>query len=107
MGSIKVDALRDDLPFGARVNGVTHETLRDEAVKAEINRVFEDRGLIVFENVEPTTEMHVALSNVFGPLKDHPNAAVKRVDEKLLGVIDMRHAPNEEGVVELNGKLLS
>lgn len=107
MGSIQVETLRDDLPFGARINGVTHETLRDEAVRAEINRVFEDRGLIVFENVDPTSEMHIAISNVFGPLKDHPNPAVKRVDGAGIGVIDMRHAPNEEGVVEYNGQLLS
>jgi taurine dioxygenase len=55
MGSILVTPLREDLPFGARIAGVTSETLKDEAVRRQINQVFEDRGLIVFENVEPST----------------------------------------------------
>ena len=107
--AIEVRPLRDDLDFGARIRGVTHEALADPAIRDEINRVFEDRGMIVFEDVDPTPQMHVAISNVFGPLKDHPNPAVARVDQDSMpGVIDMRHVPNQDaGIVELNGKLLS
>ena len=72
MTAINVRNLKDDLSFGSRVDGVNWETLADDAVRAEINRVFEERGMIVFENVEPTSAMQVALSKVFGPLKDHP-----------------------------------
>lgn len=103
--TIKVTPLRDDLSFGARISGVTQEVLQDEAVRREINDVFEKRGLIVFENVEPSSRMHVALSNVFGPLKDHPVSTVDRVDQETMpGVIDMRHNPDDVTIVEIDGK---
>ena len=105
--SICVTALRDDLPFGARISGVTFEVLQDAAICRQVNAVFEDRGMIVFENVEPTSKMHVAISDVFGPLKDHPVPAVKRVDaDTMPGVIDMRHDPASAGIVEIEGRRL-
>ena len=72
MPSIEVVSLRDDLSFGVRIRGVTSEALRDDAVRKQIKDAFEDRGLIVFEEIEPSSEMHVTLSGVFGPLKPHP-----------------------------------
>ena len=53
---------------------------------------------MIFEDVEPTPKMQVAFSKVFGPLKDHPSKAVPRAGgEDMLGVIEMRHEPNEPG----------
>ena len=37
MTDIKVSKLSNDITFGARITGVTWETLRDEAARAEIN----------------------------------------------------------------------
>jgi taurine dioxygenase len=106
MASINVTTLQDDLSFGARIHGVTHEVLKDAAIRKQINEVFEARGLIVFDDVEPTSQMHVAISNVFGPLKDHPVPQVARVDpNEMKGVIDMRHDPTH-GIVEVEGKQL-
>ena len=63
---------------------------------------------MVFEDVEPTPKMHVALSNVFGPLKDHPSQAVSRAGgEDMVGVIDSRHEPNQPGAVLVDGERLS
>jgi taurine dioxygenase len=108
MALLEVTSLRDDLPFGARIAGVTHAALEDPAVRAQINDTFEDRGLIVFADVEPTTEMQLALSSVFGPLKEHPNAAVTRVDRNAMpGVIDMQTRSGQSGVVELDGRRMS
>jgi taurine dioxygenase len=105
---IEIRALQDDLSFGARVRGVTFESLEDEAVRQQLRDVFEDRGLIVFEGVETTGRMHVAVSNVFGPLKDHPVPSVERVDQDAYpGVIDMTHNPDDAGVVEIAGERLS
>ena len=105
--SINVTALRDDLPFGARISGVTFEVLQDAAIRRQINAVFEDRGMIVFENVEASSQMHVAISNVFGPLKDHPVPVVQRVDpDTMPGVIDMRHDPAKASIVEIEGQRL-
>ena len=106
MPAIKVSALQDDLPFGARVRGVTREALADGAVRRQLNDVFEQRGMIVFEEVEPTNAMQVMISEVFGPLKDHPVKMVERVDqEKMPGVITIRTGP-EAGIVEIDGKAL-
>lgn len=104
MNGIAVSQLEEGLTFGARVSGVSLEYLADETVRQQLRDIFEDRGLIVFENVEPTQKLHVELSNVFGPLKDHPVPSVDRVDQEAMpGVIDMKHKPGEAGVWEIDG----
>lgn len=104
--SIEVTNLQDDLPFGARVRGLTREKLTDEGVRQRIREVFDARGMIVFEEVEPTGAMQVAISEVIGPLKDHPVKMVERVDQdKMPGVITIRTGP-EAGIVEIDGQQL-
>jgi taurine dioxygenase len=106
---LTVTPIRDDIRFGARVGGVTREGLEDPAVRAAIVDAFETYGLLVFEDIEPTPAMQVALSNVFGPLKDHPSQAVSRAGgaDDMLGVIEMRHNADEGGVVHVGGRELS
>jgi taurine dioxygenase len=107
MPGLDIQPLDKTLVFGARVAGVTHDLLRDESVRAQLNQLFEDRGVIVFEEVEQTPEMQVAISTVFGPLKDHPVKSVERADaDKLLGVIAISSGPHA-GVVEIDGKPLA
>lgn len=110
MASITVTPLSDDLNFGARINGVSFESLKDEKVRQQINDTFHDRGMIIFENVEPSGQLHVELSLVFGPLKEHPVPVVPLVGEEndvYPGVIDMRYNPDDAGIVEIQGKRLS
>ena len=103
---LNVRPLQEGLPFGARITGVTRETLGDVAVRRQLNEVFEDRGMIVFENVEPTAKMQVLLSEVFGPLKDHPVKIVERLDQDAMpGVITIRTDP-AACIVEIDGKAL-
>ena len=97
----------DEAPFGARVGGLTPENIEDPAVRDQLNQAFEDAGLLIFEDVEPSSAMQVAISTVFGPLKDHPSKATTRAEGDLLGVIEMRHEPNEGGMVEVGGRRLS
>jgi taurine dioxygenase len=66
MTGISVRPLSDDLPFGARIRGVTLANASDADVRAEVNAVFDDRGMIVFEEMDPTNEMQMALSGIFG-----------------------------------------
>lgn len=107
MAAIQVRALQDDLPFGARMTGVTRESLNNEMVRKQIADAFEDRGMIVFEDVEPTSEMQVAISNVFGPLKDHPVKSVARVDQNSMpGVIEMKPDSKTAAIVEIDGRRL-
>lgn len=104
--TINVKPLQNDLPFGARISGVTSAALQDPATRRQINDVFEERGMIVFENVESTPKMQVMISEVFGPLKDHPVKTVERVDAKNMpGVIVIRTEP-KAAIVEIDGKQL-
>lgn len=106
MAAIQVRPLQDDLPFGARITGVTRDNIADEAVRRQINDVFEDRGMIVFEDIEATAKMQVLLSEVFGPLKDHPVKIVERLDQDAMpGVITIRTAP-DSAICEIDGKPL-
>jgi taurine dioxygenase len=112
MSKITVRNLRDDLSYGSIIEGVSLETLQDSAVRAEINDVFERRGMIVFTGCEPSAQLHVAISNVFGPLKDHPTKTTARVDQNSApGVIDMHYQPPPEhsdvGLVQIGGRKLA
>ena len=106
MTGLQVSSLQADLPFGARISGVTRESLADAGVRRQINEVFEDRGVILFEDVEPSGAMQVLISEVIGPLKDHPVKTVERVDQnKMPGVITIRTDPTST-IVEIDGKPL-
>jgi taurine dioxygenase len=106
--SITVTPLRDDLAFGCRINGVNDATLRDETVRQLIREAFERHGMIVFEGMEPSNKTQVELSLVFGPLKDHPVAAVDRPDpETMGGAIRVITDPEECDIVEIDGTAYS
>jgi taurine dioxygenase len=102
-----VRPLRDDLPFGVRIGGLDRDTVSDPAIRAEIEALFVRHGMIVFENIEQSDEMQLAVSTIFGPLKEHPVKAVSRVDsDRLPGVIEIRSEPGR-GVVEVEGRRVS
>lgn len=106
MSPIKVRPLQDDLPFGARISGLTWGNVNDEAVRKQLNDVFEERGMIVFEDVESSSKMQVAISTIFGPLKDHPVKTVPRVDQDAMpGVIEIKADPKKACIVEVDGQL--
>jgi taurine dioxygenase len=108
MTAVTVRNIRDDLSFGARIGGVTADNLGDPEVRDRLNEAFEERGLLIFELVDPTPKMQVAISTVFGPLKDHPSSATPRVGgDGMLGVIEIRHEPGEGGIVQVDGRRLS
>ncbi|MDY6999990.1 MAG: TauD/TfdA family dioxygenase [Actinomycetota bacterium] len=105
MSSIHISPLRDDLSFGARVTGVTLETLEDQGVRDQLRRLFDERGMILFEGVEPDGRLQVELSTVFGPLKDHPVPTVPRAEGALHpGVVEIGQAPRQGNIVMVDGK---
>lgn len=108
MAGLDVEPLQEGLGFGARVHGAAPADLLDAANRKMLADLFEQAGVIVFEGVEPTAEMQVAISNVAGPLKDHLQKTVARVDQDALpGVIDMVAAPEEEATIEIGGQRLA
>ncbi|MBU9762547.1 TauD/TfdA family dioxygenase [Mycobacterium sp. TNTM28] len=105
MSLITVRPLRDDLSFGARITGVTLATLEDHEVRERLRRVFDERGMILFEDVDPDGKLQVEISKVFGPLKDHPIPTVPRAGGALHpGVIEIGQAPREGNIVLVDGK---
>jgi taurine dioxygenase len=110
MTGIKISNLSEELSFGSTVAGVTYAALEDPTVRAELNQLFEDRGVIVFTGLESSSRMQVTLSNVFGPLKEHPTKATPRADADMMpGVIDMHYIPGDPDgdVVEIDGQTLA
>lgn len=105
MSSVYVSPLREDLSFGARVTGVTHAVLEDQQVRDRLRQLFEERGMILFEDVEPDATLQVELSKVFGPLKDHPVPTVPRAGGGLHpGVVEIGQPPREGNIVVIEGK---
>jgi taurine dioxygenase len=115
MFDIKVGPLSERFSWGSVVTGLGWDSLAREDVRQRLRDLFEERGFIVFEGVEPSAKMQVAISEVFGPLKDHPTKTVARVDDPdaAIGVIDMHSLPrdisdgNLAGLIEKGGKVLT
>src|SRR5262249_13883406 len=88
--------------------GLSLDALHDKAVRQQLISVLDDRGVILFEDVDPTGELHVALSKVFGALKEILPEVVARTEEDTPPtVIDIRHDPEDAGIVEIDGRQLS
>ena len=111
MPGLEIRDLDPNLNWGSRVGGVTWDNIKDEALREELRQLFVARGVIVFEDMEPSSQMQVALSTVFGPLKDHPTKSTPRADPDLAeGVIDMEHKredsdrEHDHGLTEINGR---
>ncbi len=108
MALTDVRPLQAGLPFGVRIGGLTREILEDAAIRKEIDDQFIRHGMIVFEDVENSDAMQLALSNCFGPLKEHPVKAVARVDASgMPGVVEIASRPANGGIVEVDGKQVS
>jgi taurine dioxygenase len=106
MAVLQVRPLDAGIAFGAEVSGVTSQALDEPDVRAKLKSLLDDRGVIVCRNVEQTPAMQVKLSQVFGPLKEHPVYSVTRADrESLPGVIVIASGPGS-CIVEVGGKPL-
>ncbi len=108
MALADVRPLAEGLPFGVRIGALTREIVADPAVKREIDDLFVKHGMIVFEGVENSDAMQLALSDCFGPLKEHPVKGITRVDaDRMPGVVEIASRPDNGGIVEIGGKQLS
>lgn len=115
MSGLTVTDLRPDLSFGSEVRGLGWHNVNDEAVRESLRQLFRERGLLVFKDMEPTAKFQVAVSRIFGPLKDHPTKSTPRdtEDPDAVGVIDMHYVPDASGsaysggLVEVDGKVVA
>lgn len=100
MASLKVSPLSSDLPFGVKISGITWDNVKDKATQAEVREIFDDRGMIVFEDMERSTELQIAVSEIFGPPQVYAIKEIPAVDGNP-GVIELKYDGNE---AEENGK---
>ena len=90
--SITVRPLADDLSFGARITGVTLDNCRDAETRKQINDVFWDRGMIVFEGMEPSNAMQMALTRVFGEPQGYALTDVVETSDRVdTGVVEFEY----------------
>lgn len=97
MARVDIRDLSPDHTFGSRVRGLGWDNFEDESLREDLRLLFQDRGVIVFEDMEPSPAMQVEVSKIFGPLKDHPTKSTARADPSLdPGIIDMHNPPRED-----------
>jgi taurine dioxygenase len=99
----QVSPLGADVPFGALVSGLTLEHLQDQAARKALFDLWVDRGVLVFRG-ENTSEMHVALSRVFGALERHvfKETWVDGFPE----LVKIKYYPDDGTLYEVDGKVL-
>jgi len=94
--------------FGARVRGISQESLTDESVRQFLRNLLAENGLIVLEGLEPSHRLQIAVAEVFGSVKDYPIDQQARIGtEAVPGVGEMVSAPENCTVVEVAGKSLA
>jgi taurine dioxygenase len=108
MTAISARPLTDELSFGARVSGVDRVTIKDGSVRRQVLGIFERRGVVVFEDTEPSSEMQYELASVFGALRHHAMDSVPRVQmDVATSFMELSAHPGEADIFEVDGTLLS
>jgi len=107
MGELDIRPMSDEHSFGARISGVTMANVADEALGQQLRDVFEDRGMIVFEDMEPSADLHLALSDVFGPSQPYAIRNTNFEDSRHPGLISLGTRGQVTSVVEIDGKRLA
>jgi taurine dioxygenase len=105
MASLDIRPLTGEHPFGARVRGVTRDGVTDETVRQQLRAVFEDRGMIVFEDMESSEEMQLALSEVFGPSQAYAIKNTTTESTQHPGLISL--GTKEPNIVEIDGRQIA
>lgn len=110
MSSINLEEkpLSADLPFGARVAGLNSESVKDDSVRGWVTDILVRRGLIVFEDMEQSSEMQLAVGALFGPLRHHAMKGVPRVQtSSTSSLMELNCHPGEADIFEIDGKQLA
>jgi len=107
MAALDIRPLSGDHPFGARICGVTLANVGDEDIRQTLRETFEDRGMIVFEEIEQSEEMQFALSEVFGPSQDYAIRNTDLEDKKRKGLITFASEEGSETITEFGGRVIA
>lgn len=107
MTQLDIRPLSGDHPFGARISGVTLENAGDEDVRRQLLETFEDRGVILFEDVEQSEDMQFAISEVFGPSQDYAIRNFSAEDKKKKGLITFSAEEGAATITEFGGRVIA
>lgn len=107
MATLDIRPLTDEHPFGARISGVTMDNVGDEDVQQRLRDVFEDRGMIIFEEVEQSEDMQMALSEVFGPPQDYAIKNSSFENKGKAGLITFAAEERAGTIIEFGGRVIA
>ena len=109
MAGIQIRPAQAGLDFAARVSGLGRDNVGDGDLRAQLVAALEQHGVLVFEEMEQSSEMLLELSAVFGPLKDHAMKAVSRADEDgvMANVMALDFPAEDSDLYEIGGEVLA
>jgi len=107
MTTLDIRPLSEEHPFGARISGVTMANVGDDDIRRTLREVFEDRGMIVFEDIEQSEDMQFALSEAFGPSQDYAIRNSSFEDRKRKGLITFAAEEGAATIVEFGGRQIA
>lgn len=109
MAGIDIRPAQAGLEFAARVSGIGWGNIRDADLRARLVAALERHGVLVFDDMEQSSDMLLELSGVFGPLKDHAMKAVSRADEDgvMANVMELDFPAEDSDLYEIEGEVLA
>ena len=100
--SITYENLSPNLEFGTRVLGLTLQDLDDQNVCKDLRDLWIDRGVIVFSECTPTTELHLKLARCFGEIERHSHRELWADDEG--SILKQSSGGSDDILYELDGQ---
>jgi taurine dioxygenase len=104
LNRFQVSPLAEGLPFGATVRDLTLGHLTDEGVRKSLFDLWIDKGVLLFRDCEDSSEMQVALSQVFGRLERH---VFKEVwVDGFPELVKVKYYPDDGTCYDIDGELI-
>lgn len=98
--ALEISPLSEDLPFGARVTGLTLDALQSAEVRKSLYDLWIKDGVLVFDEVEGE-EFHLELSRCFGRLISHPTRESRAQHPELMTV---HYEPETGWLTDVDGE---
>ncbi len=99
-GLFDVSPIRENMPFGAVVTGLSAASLADKSVHQDLRALWHAAGVVVFKGLTGK-ETHLTLSRIFGELMAHP---IKEVETEERMLINIPYEPDKGLIVDVGGE---
>jgi taurine dioxygenase len=98
-----VERLSPELTFGRVLTGLTHDDLKNEAVREKLRHYWVVDGLVIFRGAEVTPDFQVDLSEVFSNIEVHPVTEIHHPENKKLIRLVSNPRGEDEDLIEVDG----